>query len=89
MDDVRASPADEGSVRTIVRRPRIGEREVLLETELDLVAGLVGDGWSTRGSSRTPDGSPHPGMQITLINARAIALVVGSEERWPLTAREP
>jgi MOSC domain-containing protein YiiM len=46
--------------------------------------GLVGDNWRIRGSSRTADGSAHPDMQLTLMNARLIALVAQSRERWPL-----
>jgi len=37
-----------------------------------------------RRSSRTPDGSPHPEMQLNVMNARAIALVAQSKDRWPL-----
>jgi MOSC domain-containing protein YiiM len=68
----------------IVRRPQMGVREVLAEGELDLVNGLVGDNWNTRGSSRTADGSAHPNMQLTIMNARVIALVAQEQERWPL-----
>ena len=52
--------------------------------ELDLVAGLVGDNWRTRGSSRTTDGSAHPDMQLNIMNSRVIALVAQEKDRWPL-----
>jgi MOSC domain len=84
LDEIRRSPADGGLLRMIVRRPREYEREVLADGQLDLVEGLVGDDWSKIGSSMTPDGSPHPEMQITIMNARAIALLAQSEERWQL-----
>jgi MOSC domain-containing protein YiiM len=57
---------------------------VLEEGVLDLVEGLVGDGWRTRGSSRTPDGAAHLDAQVTLMNARAATVIAGSRERWPL-----
>ena len=60
LDEIRGAPKEEGPLKLIVRRPRIEEREVLQEAELDLVEGLVGDNWRTRGSSRTPDGSSSP-----------------------------
>ena len=60
-----------------MRRPAEDEREVLTEATLDPVVGLVGDLWPTWGSSRTPDGSAHPGVQLTLMNARAAALIAG------------
>ncbi len=68
----------------IVGRRGVGERDVLEEAELDLVEGLIGDTWRTRGSSNTRDGSADPDAQVTVMNARAIALVAGSRDRWPL-----
>ena len=68
----------------IVRRPEVGVREVLPEGQLDLIEGLVGDSWKARTSRRTPDGSPHPDMQLNLMNARVVALVSQDKQRWPL-----
>jgi MOSC domain-containing protein YiiM len=84
LDEIRAAPRDEGVLRMIVRRPAVEAREVLDEAELDLVAGLVGDTWIDRASSRTGDGTPHPDMQLTIMSSRAVALVAGHPERWPL-----
>jgi hypothetical protein len=84
VDDIRRSPADDGRVELIVRRPAMGEREVLVEAELDLTEGLVGDMWRTRPSSKTGDGSAHPDLQITLMNARCAALVAVVPERRAL-----
>jgi len=84
VDWVRASPREEGVVDMIVRRPGVDEREVLEEAELDLVEGVVGDGWSGRGSGRTADGSAHPGMQVTLMNSRVAELVARERRRWAL-----
>lgn len=81
---VAQSPADSGELKLIVRRPANGEREVLKEGELDFTIGLVGDNWKTRGSKKTADGSAHPDYQITITNARMIALLAGEPERWPL-----
>jgi hypothetical protein len=84
LDEIRRSPKDEGVVHLIVRRPLVDGREVLDEGELSLMDGLVGDSWLKRRSSRTTDGSPHPEMQLNLMNSRTIALVAQSKERWPL-----
>lgn len=87
LDHLRQAPKDEGVVQLIVRRPKIEEREVMDEAELDPVGGLIGDNWSVRGSIRTPDGSPHPEMQINIMNARVIALLAREKERkerWAL-----
>ena len=84
LDEIRKAPKDEGVLRLIVRRPQIEEREVIEEGELHLEKGLVGDSWAWRGSSRPPDGSPHPDMQINIMNARVAALVAQDKDRWQL-----
>jgi hypothetical protein len=84
LGEIRHSPKDVGFLELIVRRPAVGEREVLARGELHLVEGLVGDSWHSRGSSRTSDGSSHPEMQLNVMNARVIALVAQLKERWPL-----
>ena len=84
LSEVAHSPKDAGRLELIVRRPAVGEREMPAEAELDLVDGLIGDTWKMRPSSRTPDRSPHPDMQVTIANTRAVALVAGDRTRWPL-----
>jgi len=84
LEEIRRSPKDAGELKLIVRRPRVNQREVLEEGQLDTVEGLVGDTWRFRASSRTPDGTPHPEMQINVMNARAAALVAQDPSRWPL-----
>jgi len=84
LDEIRRSPKDEGTLELIVRRPSLGEREVLDEGELDVAEGLVGDTWSTRASRRSKDGLAHPDMQLNIMNSRVIALVAQARERWHL-----
>lgn len=84
LDHLREAPKDDGVLHLIVRRPAVDQREVLEEAELDPVLGLLGDTWNVRGSSKTPDGSPHPEMQINIMNARVTALIAQEKERWAL-----
>jgi hypothetical protein len=84
LEEILRSPKDMGVVELIVRRPTVDEREVLELAELNLAEGLAGDSWKLRGSSRTPDNSPHPLMQLNIMNSRVIALVAQDKERWPL-----
>ena len=53
LEDVRQSPCDAGVLELIVRRPAIGERDVVEEATFDVVHGLVGDSWARRGSTRS------------------------------------
>lgn len=84
MEYLGQSPRDQGVVKMIVRRPAVDEREVLTECELSTTEGLVGDTWKHRGSKKTPDGSANFDAQITIMNARSIALMAQDEQHWPL-----
>ena len=76
LEEIRSAPKDEGRIEMIVRRPIKGQREVLNEGELTFTDGLAGDCWK--------DHSPHPDMQINIMNSRVVALVAVERERWPL-----
>lgn len=84
LDHVRQAPKDHGVLAMIVRRPSEGVREVLGEAELNPTEGLAGDTWRRRHSRRTPDGSPHPDMQLNIIGARAVDLMARDRSRWAL-----
>jgi hypothetical protein len=84
LDHIRQSPVDAGTLELIVRRPAVDGRELLEEGELDTGVGLVGDTWNLRPSTSTPDGSPNPDAQLTVVNARVMALLAGRPERWAL-----
>lgn len=84
LDHLRESPKDNGVVQLIVCRPDVEQRALLTEAELDPAKGLIGDNWIVRPSTKTPDGSPHPEMQINIMNSRVTALVAQEKERWQL-----
>ena len=84
LEEIRQSPRDAGELKMIVRRPDLGVREELDTGDLDIVQGLVGDTWQSRSSKRTADGSPHPDMQLNLMNTRVVALVAQDPSRWAL-----
>lgn len=84
LDHIRRSPGDGGVLELIVCRPAVDQREVLQVGELDAIVGLVNDNWGTRDNSFTPDGSPDPDAQLTIMNYRCAALVAGSADRIPL-----
>jgi len=74
---IRQSPAQDGALVMIVRRPAVDAREVLREGQLDELEGLAGDNWKSKGSA------PNREAQLTLMNQRVIALLAGTEARWP------
>ncbi len=81
LDDVRAAPADIGSIELIVRRPAEGEREILEAAELDRLIGLVGDRWADRDHATTP---VYLSAQLTMISTRVLRAIEPDPERWPL-----
>ena len=62
----------------------VDERVVLAEARLTCEEGLEGDTWNQRGSKRTEDGSPHPDMQLNIMNSRILGAIARSPERMPL-----
>jgi MOSC domain-containing protein YiiM len=76
LEALREALPAQGTVELVVRRPAENEREVLEEGQLDVVEGLVGDRWSRSGAP--------PDTQLTLINARLLALIAPDREDWPL-----
>ncbi|MGH9172631.1 MAG: MOSC domain-containing protein [Acidimicrobiales bacterium] len=81
LAEVRRSPGDAGPVVLLVRRPQVEVRESLQEATLDLVEGLAGDNWLTKGSSSTPDGLANPEAQLTIMNVRLASLVAVQSDR--------
>jgi hypothetical protein len=84
LGHIRQSPTDNGLLQLIVRRPQGGLRELLKEGQLDLLHGLVGDNWISRGCPLTTDGLADPDRQLTIMNARMIALLAAEREYWSL-----
>ncbi len=84
LGHLRESPSDVGTVELVVRRPAVGEREVLDEGVLDLELGLVGDRWRPAVTGDYGGGDDGKHAQITLMNAWVIELLAGERDRWPL-----
>lgn len=82
IEEIKASPKDNGVLEMIVRRPETETREIIHAGEINLENGLAGDNWKARGSSAMPDGSADPEAQITLMNTRVIQLLSGDKENW-------
>jgi MOSC domain-containing protein YiiM len=82
LDEVRGAPSDAGTVELIVRRPAVDEREPVANAQLCTIDGLIGDNWRVKPTHKT--GAPNPDAQLTVMSARAAALIAGERERWAL-----
>lgn len=84
LEAIQASPADQGELQGIVIRPKTDERVELTECDISLERGVHGDNWADGCWKTLDDGSPHPDVQIAITNARAMALIAQSRDRWCL-----
>ena len=84
LDEILRSPADRGVLKAVVIRPETDARESLQRCELSPELGVHGDNWAKDCWMTLPDGRPHPDVQVTLMNARTIALIAQDEARWAL-----
>jgi MOSC domain len=84
LSEILESPKDRGVLKAIVIRPETEARESLPKCELSPEGGVHGDNWARGCWMSLPDGRPHPDVQVTIMNARAIALIAQDEARWPL-----
>jgi hypothetical protein len=84
LDMISASPREHGTLELIACRPTIDERAVLEVARLDPASGVAGDSWNLRACRHMPDGWPDPARQVTLMNARVIALLAGPRDRWAI-----
>ena len=70
LDVLRGAPASEGTLAMVVRRPAVGEREILEAGQLDVDAGLVGDNWLSRATSYAIEAGRHLDAQLNVMSAR-------------------
>jgi hypothetical protein len=80
LDHLRAAPSERGTLELVVRRPGAAVREVLDEGVLDVDAGLVGDNWLSRATSRAIAEGRHFEAQLNVMSARMVALLAETPE---------
>jgi hypothetical protein len=84
LDEILRSPSDRGVLKAVVIRPEADARQSLQRCELSAERGVHGDNWAKGCWMTLPNGRPHPDVQVTLMNARTIALIAREEARWAL-----
>ena len=84
LPEIRQSPKENGILKAIVIRTEENQRISPTQCHLSPELGLENDHWAKSSWLSLPDGSPHPEVQVTIVNARAIALIAQQESRWSL-----
>lgn len=79
LDDLRTAPRGEGTLTLVVRRPAHAVREVLHEGVLDEAAGLVGDNWLARATSRAVAQGRHLDAMVTVMSSRMVDVLADTE----------
>ena len=85
LPEVRRSPADGGTLAQIVVRPDKELRELPQSCTVTPEAGIPADRWARYCTHQLPDGRLNPETQLTLMNARANALIAGDTGRGVLS----
>jgi hypothetical protein len=80
LSDVLASPRDYGRLEAIFVRPASNERQALTSAQLTPDGGVDGDRWIRDSFYKLEDGSPDPKCQVSLMNARFLRQIAGSDE---------
>jgi hypothetical protein len=80
LDHLRAAPVGIGTLDLLVIRPEAGARDLLGEGMLDEAAGLVGDNWRSRATSRAVAEGRHLDAMVTVTSSRMARLLADSDE---------
>ena len=75
IGDILAAPKTGAAITMLCLRPDIGERQFVDEITVTRAQGIPGERWATRPWIRQSDGSPHPGIQISILSKRVLDLV--------------
>ncbi|WP_127104285.1 MOSC domain-containing protein [Pararhodobacter zhoushanensis] len=72
---IMAAPKDGAAIEQLCLRPGYGARQFVDQIALTVAGGIPGERWSTAPWLRLPDGSPHPGIQVCILQRRVLDLV--------------
>jgi MOSC domain-containing protein YiiM len=78
LDDVLASPSDNGRLEAIVIRPRTNERDTVNVAVLSDETGIDGDKWVEDSFHRLKGGKSDPRCQVSIMNARFLRQIAGN-----------
>jgi len=80
LSEVLASPREFGRLEAIFVRPASNERRALASAQLTPEEGVEGDRWIRDSYYKLDDGRPDPKCQVSLMNARFLRRIAGSDD---------
>lgn len=72
---ILAAPRKETTIRQLTFRPGYGQREHPDRLTLTKAGGIPGERWATAPWAKLPDGSPDPGIQVSILPSRTYDLI--------------
>ena len=75
LPGVLSAPKTGSAVEHLCFRPGYGERRFVQELTLTRDRGIPGERWETAPWLKLPDGSGHPGIQVSILPRRVLDLV--------------
>jgi hypothetical protein len=75
LPGVLAAPKTGSAVELLCLRPDYGQRRFVDEVTVTRSQGIPGERWGTAPWLKLPDGSAHPGIQISILPRRVLDLV--------------
>jgi hypothetical protein len=75
LPDVLSAPKSGGAVEYLCFRPGYGERRFVDSLTVTRDQGIPGERWGTAPWLKLPDGTGHPGIQVSILPRRVLDLV--------------
>ena len=75
LTGITLAPKDNGRIEMLCLRPDYGLRRFVQEIWVTRTAGIPGERWAVRPWLRLSDGTPHPGIQISILSRQVLDLV--------------
>ena len=70
-----AAPKDRAAIDMLCLRPGYNQRRFVDQIEVTQADGIPGERWSTAPWLRLENGDPHPGIQVSILQARVLDLI--------------
>lgn len=75
LPGVLSAPKTGSAVELLCLRPDFGQRHFVDEVTVTRASGIPGERWGTAPWLKLPDGSGHPGIQVSILPRRVLDLV--------------
>ena len=75
LADVLKAPKTDAVLNGLCLRPALGQRQMVDTIHFTQANGIPGERWATMPWLRLEDGSPHPGIQVSILPTRVLDLV--------------